>query len=297
MSKAGTYYIGRVLKLGVLNQETLIEAIKTPSTIYHRGNAWTFIDVEEFKDNEVHYIFGRLSKFSPSGEITKIDIEKHSEITQSEPNLSVASSNFVYIPEHSGIAFLNVYNHIEQHTFTKRFSEIINEKYDNFFVDNKIEMVTDLRTFATKLASLDGIYKISAKVSPPNPLFGPLWKPLKEYLAKRNTDTMQIIEDAPESEPLNTDLTKYVKAISEQTPDSQYVPLEELPIGDSAILMAADGYGNGTIKGKQNGEIITIKTSETKKHFTFEKNPTPYDLYSKAIGIFRSIQNERHMRH
>jgi len=297
MSRVGTYYVGRVLKLGVLNQNTLIDAIRNPSTIYYRGNAWTFIDVEEFKDDDEHYIFGRLSKFAPSGEITKVDIENHSEVTQFEPNLSVASSTFVYIPEHSGIAFLNVYNHIEQSTFTKRFSEIINEKYDNFFVDNKIEMVTDLRTFATKLAALDGIYKISAKVSPPNPLFGPLWKPLKEYLAKRNTDTMQIIEDAPESEPLNTDLSKHVKSISEQTIDNQYILSEDLPIGDAAILMSADGYGNGTVKGKQNGETIIIKTSETRKHFTFDKNPIPYDLYSKVINIFRNIKNERYMRH
>ena len=297
MAKRGTYYLGRVLKLGILDQEKLINAIKNPSTIYYRGYAWTFIDVEEYKDEEIHYLFGRLSKFAPSGEITKVDIVSHSEIKQVEPNLSIASSPFVYIPKHSGIAFLHVYNHIEQTTFAKRFREIINETYDNFFVDSKIEMVTDLRTFATKLASLDGIYKLNAKVSPPNPLFGPLWEPLKKYLSKRNTDTMQIVEDAPEAEPLNTQLPEYVQKASEQTVDNEYTPLEELPIGDAAILMAADGYGNGTIKGKQGNETIIIKTSETRKHFRFNKDPDPYELYIKAFAIFEKIKTERHLRH
>jgi hypothetical protein len=297
MAKRGTYYIGRVLKLGTLDQQKLINAIKNPSTIDYRGYAWTFIDVVEHKDEHIHYLFGRLSKFAPSGEIIKIDTNSRSEIRQVEPNLSIASSPFIYIPEHSGIAFLHVYNHIEQTTFAKRFCEIINKTYDNFFVDCKIEMVTDLRTFAVKLASLDGIYKLKAKISPPNPLFGPLWEPLKEYLSKRNTDTMQIVEDAPEAELLNTKLPEYVQRVSEQTEENEYIPHEELPIGDAAILMAADGYGSGTIKGKYENESIIIKTSETRKHFIFNKDPDPYELYKKAFEIFEKIKKERHMRH
>jgi hypothetical protein len=46
MAKTGTYYLGRVLKLGILDQEKLINAIKNPSTISYRGHAWTFIDVK-----------------------------------------------------------------------------------------------------------------------------------------------------------------------------------------------------------------------------------------------------------
>jgi hypothetical protein len=299
MAKGGTYYLGRVLKLGILDQEKLIQAIKNPSTIYYRENAWTFIDVVEHKDenDKTKYLVGHLSKFAPSGEITKIDTISRSEVRQYEPNLSIASSTFIYIPEHSGIAFLHVYNHIEQATFVKRFREIINATYDNFFVDNKIEMVVDLRTFAAKLASLDGIYRISAKISPPNPLFGPLWEPLKDYLVKRNTDTMQVVEDALEASPLNTKLPEYVQKVSEQTEDNEYVPAEQLPIGDAAILMAADGYGSGTVKGKHNNETVLIKTSETRKHFVFDKNPDSGELYIKTFSIFEKIKSERHMRH
>jgi len=195
----GTYYVGRVLKLGILDQQKLIDAIISPTAINVRGSSWTITDVADHNRGEGRFLFGRLSKYQPKGEVTVLDTETRSKIIQIEPNLVIAESPFVYIPEHSGIAFLNVYNQIEQKTFISRFCEIIENTHKGFFVNCNIEMVTDLRTFAKKLLSLEGIYFIRAKVSPPNPLFGPLWAPLKEYLEMRNTDRLLITEDAPKS--------------------------------------------------------------------------------------------------
>ncbi len=138
---------------------------------------------------------------------------------------------------------------------------MIEETHNGFFVDCDIELVSDLKTFAAKLASLDGIYKIEARISPPNPLFSPLWKQLEVYLRSRNTDRMTIIEDAPQTESLITDLPKIVEAASLQTEDVQYEPEEQLKVGDAAILMAADGYGIGVIRGRRDDELVVIKTS------------------------------------
>lgn len=160
MAKQGTYYAGRVLKLGLLDQEKLLAAIKNPTSVTHRGNAWTFLDVDEYKQAEHHYVFGRLCKYAPEGEVGVVDESTRSERKQLEPNLLVASSPFVYIPAHSGIAFLNVSGQIEVRTFIRRFSEIIEETHSNFFVDCDIELITDLKTFAAKLLSLQGIFKI-----------------------------------------------------------------------------------------------------------------------------------------
>ncbi|GHW45137.1 hypothetical protein VCSRO56_3716 [Vibrio cholerae] len=297
MASSRTYYLGRVLKLGTLDQEKLINAIKEPVSLSYRDSSWTFIDVQEVKNNGEHYIFGRLSKYKPLGEVTVVDTYRRTEETQIEPNLKVASSPFVYIPSHSGIAFLNVYNHIEQKAFVNRFCSIIEETYQRFFVDCDIELVSDLRSFAAKVSSLDGIYHVNAKISPPNPMFGCLWAELKDYLIKRNTDRMTIVEDAPESEPLNTDLPYHIEKAANQTADQQYVSDEPLPIGDAAILMAADGYGHGTVKGKRDNEVITIKTSETVKNFSFDKNPEPDALYRKALEIFDEIKQKRHLGH
>lgn len=293
----GTYYVGRVLKLGVLNQQLLVDAIKSPAAIEIRGSSWTFSDVEDYKYDEKQFLFGRLIKYHPKGEVSVIDTESRSKITQIEPNLVIAESPFVYIPEHSGIVFLNVYNHIEQTVFTSRFCKVIERTHKDFFVDCKIEMVSDLRTFAVKLLSLEGIYLIKAKVSPPNPLFGPLWASLKEYLEMRNTDRLTISEDSPKAEPLKTDLPTHVQKSAEQDKENPYKPESPLPIGDAAILMAADGYGSGFIKGKKDNEIVTIKTSETVKNFSYDRAPKPIELFKKAWDIFENIKNNRHMKH
>lgn len=158
-------------------------------------------------------------------------------------------------------------------------------------------MVSDLRSFSIKLSRLDGIYSLSAQVSPPNPLFGHLWRPLKEYLDARNTDRMRLHEESIEDGPLITSLPEHVSAAATQDEEHAYEPDEELPIGDAAILMAADGYGTGSVRGKDDGEWVTIKTSETVRNFTFNKDPVPQDLYETALKIFTDIEKKRHMRH
>lgn len=297
MAVNGTYYIGRVLKLGELNQSSLIKAIKNPEQILYRGNAWTFIDIEEYQKGNDHYIFGKLSKFSPNGEVTLVDTVSRSEIIQEEPNLKLASSPFIYIPEHSGIAFLNVSSQIEQKMFIKRFCEIIKFTHGEIFIDCDIKLISDLKSFAKRLLSLDVIYQINAKISPPNPLFSPLWAPLERYLRERNTDKMTIVEDAPESKELVTNLPSLVEQASEQTENSQFIPENEIHIGDAAILMAADGYGKGNIRGKRDGDVVVLNTSDTAANFNFSKEPEPYELYLKSLDILESVKKNRHMEH
>lgn len=297
MATKGTYYAGRVLKLGLLNQEKLLEAIKNPKPMKYRSSAWSFIDIAEYNQDGFYFIFGRLSKYAPNGEVGVVDELIRCEIKQPEPNLIVASSPFVYIPEHSGIVFLNVSGHIEVRTFVKRFCDIIEKTHHNFFVDCDIELVTDLKSFAAKLLSLDGIYKIEARISPPNPLFSPLWESLEKYLRSRNTDRMTVVEDAPGSEVLKTALPYLVEEASQQTEDKRFIPERKIPIGDAAILMAADGYGNGTIRGRRDNEVVVIKTSETAVNFSFEKTPDPLELATKALEIFEKIEKQRHMEH
>lgn len=297
MATKGTYYVGRVLKLGTLDQSMLIDAIRKPVSIKHRNSAWTVIDISEVNQPGHHFIFGRLSKYAPEGEVGLVDEATNSEKKQLEPNLLVASSPFVYIPEHSGIAFLNISGQIETNIFIKRFCDRINKTYDNFFVDCNIDLISDLKSFATKLSALDGIFKIEARISPPNPLFSPLWESLEKYLRSRNTDKMVVIEDAPEKQVLNSDLPELVKEVSKQTEDSASEPNHEIAIGDAAILMAADGYGNGKVRGRKDDEIIVIKTSETAMNFSFDKVPDPYKLYLATLKILDRIKRQRHMEH
>ena len=108
---------------------------------------------------------------------------------------------------------------------------------------------------------------------------------------------MHIIEDASMGDSLNTNLPTLVDAASNQTEDNPFTPDEDVPIGDAAILMAADGYGKGSIKGRKNDEIVIIKTSETDMQFTFDREPDPSKLYEMALKVFEKIKDQRHMEH
>ncbi len=292
----GTYYLGRVIKLGMLDDTKIFHALTNPITIVVRGNAWTIIEASIHGEGSSQFVFGRLCKFIPEMEVAVIDLMKKERVLQPEQNVILASSPFVYIPEHSGIAFLQVWNHIEPHTFMNRFCSIVTDTHQGFFVQCQIDPIADLRTFAIKLSKLDGIYRISATVHPPNPLFGPLWRPLKDYLSQRQAETLKLQEESSHDEPLKTSLPKHVASVTQDSPDPG-VSAEPLPIADAAILMAADGYGTGLVKGRAGAEYVVIKTSETIRNFSFDKDPVPEELYEAALKVLERIKRERHMEH
>ena len=48
----------------------------------------------------------------------------------------MASSPFVYLPDYSGIAFLHVWNAIQEDLFPKGFCSLIEAAYQNFWCDS-----------------------------------------------------------------------------------------------------------------------------------------------------------------
>lgn len=296
MAKNGTYYLGRIIKTGALETKHIMAALRSPEAFTSYGSAWTFLDINEFSDGRTSYFFGRLVKYDPEGEVTIVDPKARREVIQREPNMTIASSPFVYIPDHSGLAFLHVSGQIDYEIFMSRWSSVVNVSHHEILSECIVEPIADLSSFSKKLNSLDSIYFLSASVSPPNPMFGPLWENLKNYLIQRKTERMKIEEDGEFAKPLQTDLPMHVQAVLEQTEEMPYLP-EPLPIGDAAILMAADGYGKGTVRGKKDGIVIMIKTSETAMNFSFSRDPEPQELYEKAVEIFEYVRLERHMRH
>lgn len=295
MAHSGTYYLGRVLKLGSLTQASLMQALASPQPIQSRGGNWALVNVQF--DEEHEYVFGRLARYLPEGRVDVVDPTTLSTGSQIEPNLLVASAPFVYIPRHSGIAFQATSTQIDHATFIRRFCAIVEASLDNFFVDCQIRLITDLRAFAVRVSALDAIYKIQSRVSPPNPLFGPLWENLKDYLLRRNADRLNLTEDAGPGEALHSVLPELASSYSGTLEYPRSELFSPVPIGDAAILMAVDGYGSGTIRGRIDGETVVIKTSETIANFGFDKNPNPEELYMAANENFERIKSDRYMEH
>lgn len=296
MSRQSIYYIGRINKKGLLTKEILIKALLNPTPIIKRSMGWTFLDVQEMSYENIIYYFGRLVKYDPNALISIVDEDAKKEIQHMQPNMTLASSHFLYIPEHSGIAFQHLAGKIEYSIFMKRWADIIGASSDTMLASCEIEAISDLRTFATKLSKLSGINRIQAKVSPPNPLFGHLWKDLKEYLETRKTATLKLDEEGMINKTLKTDLTTHINGILNQTEEQPY-STDSLPISDAAILMAVDGYGSGFVKGWQNKELVVIKTSETIRNFQYSSDPDSEELFKKTHRILEKIKAERRMKH
>jgi hypothetical protein len=290
MPRQGTFYLGRVIKGGRLGQDTLIQALREPRAIVHRDFAWTFTDFHEGPSG--NWYFARLAKYKPVGTVTVVDHDRHREVPQYAPDLVVAASPFVYVPDFSGIAYLHVWNQIQREAFPRRFAEVVERTLDDFFVRCEIEPISDLRSFVRKLASVEAILDISARVHLPNPLFGPLWKSLRDYVARRNAATVKLEEQA-KAGGLKTRLPELVERTRETTISEE----TEVALGDAAVLMAADGYGSARVTGVRQHRRVVIRTSETQVTFSHNADAEPADLAEQSTAALTTHARTQALRH
>ena len=287
----GTYYNGRTIKLGTMDHEKIINAILHPQSISSGTHAWTIVHSYTGQSSDGRsYYFGKLCKYEPEGEVARLNSSNNSPETVAEPNLIEALSPFVYIPWHSGISFLRIPGQIEVDMFRNRFRGIVLR--DPFFEDLQIEMITDLRPFVEKIRELDYIDHLTVKVHPPNPLFGDAWGDLKDYLQGRSLSELKLDEQSKDSTGIRTRIVTYIDRIL----GGERVN-ETIPYSDAAILMAADGYGDGMIHGKKADLFVSIKTSTTIRNFDLAKDPTPEQLFTRSLELFDEIADERYMEH
>jgi len=283
-----------VTKLGELNQAKLLDAIVEAPTVAVGQFEWTITDVIDMRNATTPFVFGNLAKYSKEGKVKVVDEASKHQLQAQARNLLEASAPFVYLPQFSGLTFLHVWNGIQEDVFPRRFKAIIEAAYNNFFVDCTVEPVADYRAFLQKLRSLDKITELSAKVHPPNPLFGRLWGSLDEYVKKRQADEVSVREKTEKPHGLSTQLLVLIQNVLE---NPKYEPRQIPDITDAAMLMAADGYGFGKAVGTDGDHEVVVRTSESQKSFLFEKEPEPELLAKAAQAQFERVSTERDMKH
>lgn len=291
--RKGRYYLGRVIKIN-LGQEQLMNAILNAPIVNIGKFDWTITDVDDSRGDNLPYVFGKLSKYARDGHATVIDEVKRAQADTIVPNKLEASSPFVYLPEFSGIAFLHVWNGIQEDVFPRRFKTIIEAAFDGLLIACDVEPITDYRAFTARLRKLSKFTEFSATVYPPNPLFGRLWGSLNDYINQRNASEVSVKEQTSKPEGINSQIIELMDRILESP---NFEPDEKPAIGDAAILMAADGYGRGKVVGLEKGEEVIIKTSDAQKSFLFSQEPISEDLAQKAKVFFERISVERDMKH
>lgn len=284
MSK-GTYFLGRVAKVGVISAESLIEAIVNSEKVKSREYEWMITDANHCK-GDFEYVYGNLSKYDPDGQASVVDERQKKTREDYVPNLAIASAPFVYIPEFSGIAYLRVWNKIDPAAFKAQFSAVISAYHQNMFAELHINDIDESHEFEKKVKRFTAISKIKCSINQPNPLYGDIWKHLKEHLIKRNSAELKIEETEKNSEGIKTNLTSF-----------DQIQNQEISISDAAICMALDGYGKGAITGICDGKTDTLMTGRTVVEFKHEKIPNPDELALEAYHLLKKVSDERGLKH
>lgn len=292
--KIGKYYLARITKPPRISQDALMDAIVSAVTLRLGKFSWAITDILDRRTETIPFIYGRLAKFQPQGQITIVDTANRLQAEAEVTHLLIATSPFVYLPTFSGIAYLHVWNQIQEDTFARRLKAILEATFLHFFFECDIEPISDYRAFSARIRELTTITEISAKVHPPNPLFGRLWEPLRDYLKVRNASEVRVKETNETGSGLNTALSELIQRILD---NPNYQPDAPPAIGDSALLMAADGYGTGKVCGIRDDQLIVIQTADTQKSFSFSPSPNPEDLADIAATHFRRVSDDRGLHH
>ena len=299
MSKQARYYLGRVLKRAEMTADKLATAVREPVTVEYRGTRYSFIDFEEIGTPAGKTgFYAKLVKYKQQGAVAVVQEELHASTSAEVANLIDAASPFVYVPQFSGIAYRHIWNALPSDQFERVFKELVERKYDKFFIGCDVEHITDFRTFVTRLSRLERITELQASVAPPNPLFGPCWESLADYLRQRRLEEVRIKEQSTAG--IRTQLKDIAEAaLSDAAADTWQHMMEPLlgGVGDAALLMAADGYGRGRVRGLEHGKEVVIRTSENQKSSLFDSDPNPGQLFEYAYDQLKRNAEEQGLKH
>jgi len=303
VAREATYYLGRVVKFGALNDVELVAALREPATLQRGEFRYTVTQYESHRDETgAVYHAGRLAKFRPLGEVGVVDPEWHAERTENILNLREAVSSFVFLPEFSAVAYQHVWNQIERDRFRSIWSTLIEAKYDGLFRSCEIDPITDIRVFIRRIAALTSIRKLDARVHPPNPLFGPAWESLRRYLRDRRLKEIVVRETASQGEGIQSGIVDVARAAADR-PEGTGVADPELlewmgrHVGDAAVLMAVDGYGRARIEGFEGEELRVIRTHEAQHSFRAPSEAPAHVIYEHARAILATINDDRYLQH
>lgn len=297
MSKHYRYYLGRITKGGTLKTEDIVKAILNPTIITKNLYNYTFTNM--YYDEQQNYVYGNLVKFTTESEVETIIPDQHKETSVYIEHKKESSSPFIVVLDYMGIVYPHIWNNLLKEQFEKYFCELITYKYDNFFVSCEIEPIVDLRTFVDRISSLSRIDNISATVVPPNPLFGPVWKELKEYMENRESSELTITEKSKQVEGIRSKIKHLITYFIEKDSKESIKPIvdEKYDITDAATLMAADGYGRAKIEGLIDKKRVIIKTKDNQKSFLYDRDPIIEEFYEYVSAEFENINTERYLGH
>lgn len=311
MPRQRTYYLSRITKEGRVTSDSVTRALSESPAVIARGYRYQVVDtgVGEVQTKSARrYLYGYLAKYRDTA-IETIDEEARATRTQEERNAAQARCLFVYFPDDAIFAHQKIWNAIGEKDFRRRVSEIILDFHqDGFFANCEINAISDYQKFIIRLQKLDSIHKMTASVVPPNPLFGELWKSLRDYLRNRNLKKLRTAEEAVAGQEIQTDLVRIISELPKEPAEVSRTVTEPLEtpsrptkspaaLGDAAVLMAADGYGKATVVGFRKSTYTTVRTSDSAVTFSLPEDAPIEDIAYTTSNQIDTIQSNRGLMH
>lgn len=300
MAQPSRFCLGRINKLGSMTADLLLRIIMDPPTISARGARYTFISAQQVTtDDGREAIYAMLAKYRPDGEVAVVDPSAHTLKQAPVQDLLRASSSFVYIPSLSGIAYRHISGVLPHELFERMFSDLVSKSGLALLGSAEINPISDIRTFVSKLARMESVTEISATVQPPNPLFGPLWESLYDYVKKRGLDRLSV--DEYSATGIHTDLPEIAASMDPESVVSRravaLMASQAGASGDAAVLMAADGYGKATVRGRHDGEWVTYSSANDQRTFLLDGEPSPERLANEAVNQLLRVNHDSGLAH
>lgn len=274
-TRASLYYIGRLNLISAYRDDKktfLLRGLRSSVALPVKTYAYGFFKVEEVQYDIEDYISGFLVKYRPSEPSEVVDTDTR-EIEDQEFRDRVRAKSRFFLHVKTGIIAYQVFGEFSEKVFKKNFCDLLEQAYDNFFVNVEIQTINQEVSFFESLKRLDTISKVSIYLHPSNPSNREIWRRQDERLQELKIESYK--EEYKFKSSSNGTAAKDDEEIS------------------SKLHMASDGYGKARIIGKVDGETKVVSTGDNpvvcNVETDDEEEPSTQDIMAQIVPTFKSI--------
>jgi len=278
--KTQRYYFGRLNIISAYTgskKDFLVQGLNSDVLLFIRNYNWGFFEVEVIQDEEEEYLSGFLVKYRPLDPSEFVNVETR-EIQEQEVRDRITAKSCFFLHIRTGVVAYQVTTDINDNLFRENFCKLLQQAYDNLFIDTEIQAINQEETFFEAIKSFNSIRKISIYLHPSNPSSRDIWKSVDERLKRLDLENYtEIYKSKSESRSLNIENDEEI---------------------NSKLHMANDGYGKAKVTGKKGEDYETITTGDTPityevEYEVIDNEPTinldPTNLLSQIKPTFKSL--------
>ncbi len=239
-----TILFGR-LNIGYATDEEknafIYRSLSANQLIELHSHGYGLFDISNYSREGRSFVCGQLVKYRDT-RTEVVDETSHTLREDKVPENVIAKSDFCLDYATGVIAYRVISNRLTSSLFRQAFSELILEANDRLFTYAVVESIQTEITVIQALDQLETITEIWYEVHPTNPSSREPFAQLDAQLRKIRARTYQQFAQNPEGL------------------DKQGIVGDDIRNG---LFMAADGYGEGYVKGIKEGILQTIRTGES----------------------------------